>query len=36
MADKAEIKGPLRAQFESLVKSLPTPHDWEFQRKLGL
>ena len=34
-ADRAEIKGPLRAQFESLVKSLPSPHDYEFQRKLG-
>ena len=35
-ADLAEIKGPLRPQFETLVKSLPSPHDWEFQRKLGL
>jgi hypothetical protein len=34
-ADKTEIKGPLRAQFENLVKSLPSPHDWEFAQKLG-
>ena len=33
--DLEEIKGPLRIQFETLVKSLPSPHDWEFQRKLG-
>jgi hypothetical protein len=34
-ADRTEIKGPLRAQFESLIKSLPSPHDVEFARKFG-
>ncbi|HEU5060595.1 MAG TPA: hypothetical protein VFU21_28890, partial [Kofleriaceae bacterium] len=33
--DRNEIKGPLRAQFETLVKSLPSPHDVEFAQKLG-
>ena len=33
--DRNEIKGPLRSQFENLVKSLPSPHDWEFAQKLG-
>ena len=33
--DKNEIKGPLKPQFETLVKALPSPHDVEFAQKLG-
>jgi hypothetical protein len=33
--DLADIRGPLRNQFENLVKRLPEPHDWEYAGKLG-
>jgi hypothetical protein len=34
-SDKAEIRGPLKAQFVTLIKSLPSPHDFEFAGKFG-